>query len=97
MAGLAGLLSKVIDSGTKGSLKNILTGAGLTLASNAVFLTIVNQYINNLRGQVGGLSADLASLIHLTGGDLALSIILSAVVTRLTINPPKLSVMKGGK
>lgn len=97
MAGLSGLLTTIIESGTKGSLKNILTGAGLTLASNAVFMTIVNQYISKLRGQVGGLSADLASLIHLTGGDIAISIVLSAIVTRLALNPPKLSMIKGGK
>lgn len=97
MAGLGGLLSKVIESGTKGGLKNILMGAGLTLASNAVFLTIVNRYIATLQNQVGGLSADLSGLIHLSGFDVAMSIVLSAVVTRLTISPPKLSLMKGGK
>jgi membrane protein insertase Oxa1/YidC/SpoIIIJ len=94
MAGLSGLLSKVIDSSTKGGLKNLLAGAGLTLASNAVFMVIVEQYITHLRAQTGALSADLASLIHLSGGDYALSIILSAVVTRIAINPPKLSMMK---
>lgn len=94
MAGLSGILSSVIDSATKGGLKSFLTGAGLTLASNAVFLTIVEQYITHLRAETGALSADLASLIHLSGGDYAMSIVLSAIVTRIAINPPKLSMMK---
>lgn len=93
----SGILTKVIESGTRGGLKNVLLGAGLTLASNGAFMLIVNQYIDTLRGQVGGLSADLAGLIHLTGGDIAISIVLSAIVTRLSLNPPKLSMIKGGK
>lgn len=89
-----GLLAKVFDSSNKGLLKDILTGAGLTLASNAVFLTFANQYIDNLQSQTGALSASLASILHIAGIDYSMSIVLSAIVTRLAINPPSLTLTR---
>lgn len=92
--GLASLLSKSLDSASSGLLKKVLTGAGLGLASTAGVTALVNSYIDNLRSSTGGLSAELLAILHLSGLDYALSIILSAVVTRIALNSVGMTLTK---
>jgi len=85
--------SKLVDMFTslqKGSLKNILSGAGLMLGSNAIFMTTFETAVNALRNSTNSVSSDVLSLAHLSGFDWAMSIILGAIVTRLTLNSSKL-------
>lgn len=93
-AGFGSFLQKVFSSSNKGLLNDLLTGAGLTLASNAVFLTLANQYISTIQAQTAGLSQGLAVMLHLSGIDYSISIVLSAIITRLTLKPPSLSFMR---
>lgn len=95
--GLSSILSKTVDSASSGFLKKALTGAGLGLASTAGVTVLVNSYIDNLRTSTGGLSAELLAILHLSALDYALSIILSAVVTRIALNSAGLQLSKLSK
>lgn len=89
--------SKLVDIFTslqKGSLKNVLGGAGIMLASSAIFMTAFAAAVNSFRNSLGGVSADVLALAHLAGFDLAMSIILGAIVTRLSLNSSKLMLKK---
>ena len=49
-------LSDLFTSLQKGTLKNVLTGAGLMLGSNAIFLTAFSAAVNVLKNSVGSFS-----------------------------------------
>lgn len=78
----------------KGWLKDVLTGAGLTLGTSAVVLTALNTAISKVRDDVGQMSAELLALMHLSGIDVAMSIIIGAIVTRHTLQSTKLTLKK---
>ncbi|MGB2784566.1 DUF2523 family protein [Psychrobacter sp.] len=94
---LSSLLSKSLDSASSGFLKKLLTGAGLGIASTAGVTVLINQYIDNLRTSTGGLSVELLAILNLAGVDFVISIILSAVVTRIALNSANLSLTKLSK
>lgn len=78
----------------KGWLKDVLTGAGLTLGTSAVVLTALNTAVAHLRGSVNQMSADILMVMNLAGIDVAMSIIIGAVVTRHTMQASKLFLQK---
>lgn len=84
--GLASLIAKVLESRESGLLKNILTGAGLTLGSTIIVTTTINAYIDNIKADVNSLPQDLLAIMGLSNVDYAFSVILSAVVARATMN-----------
>lgn len=89
--------SKLVDIFTslqKGQLKNMLTGAGIMLTSSAIFMTAFAAAVNQFRNSLNGVSGDALALAHLAGFDIAMSIILSAIVTRLSLNSSKLMLKK---
>lgn len=92
MNSLASLLQKLI----KGFGKNMLIGAGLGLASSAIVLTVVNHYINKIIASAGALG-QMAAILHLGGMDIAISIVIGAVVVRATLVSTKLSLVKSQK
>ena len=47
-----------------------------------------------LKNSVNSVSADVLGLAHLAGFDVAMSLILGAIVTRLTLNSQKLMLKK---
>lgn len=87
-------LAALFTSLQKGALKNILTGAGVMLGSNIIFLSVFATAVNVLRNSVGSVSGDVLGLAHLAGFDIAMSLILGAIVTRLTLNSSKLALRK---
>ncbi|PJF05138.1 DUF2523 family protein [Acinetobacter seifertii] len=87
-------LVSIISSLQSGSLKRILGGAGIYLASSAMFITAFGAAVNTLRSSVSGISGDVLALAHLAGFDVAMTIVLSAVVTRLSLNSSKLVLRK---
>lgn len=89
-------VSKLATSLEKGSLKNILTGAGVMLASSASVMTAFSAVVSQLQSSVGSVSSNVLALAHLSGIDAGMSIILGAVVTRLTISSQKLFLKKAG-
>ena len=90
MTSLATLL-KSID---KGWLKNILSGAGLTLGTAGVSMILINQVINNFKTNVNSIPADVLSLAHIAGFDYAISIVLGAIVAKATQGAANLSLRK---
>lgn len=91
-----GLLAKAIQ-GTFGGLgKRVLVGMGLGLASGAVVLTVINYYINKIVMSASRLG-DMAAILHLGGMDVAVSIIIGAVIVRATIGATKVSLTKAAK
>lgn len=87
-------LISIITSLQSGSLKRIMSGAGVYLASSAIFITAFGTAVNTLKSSVSGISGDVLALAHLAGFDVAMTIVLSAVVTRLTLNSSKLVLRK---
>lgn len=87
-------LSAVLDSFNKGFLKKLLAGAGIGLASSAVFMTAFTALLNSFQNSLGGVSYTILSLAHVAGIDTSLTILLSAMVTRLALNSSALSIRK---
>lgn len=85
-SGLSGLLAKVLESRESGLLKNLLAGAGLTFASTAVITSSINAYVSHIKYDIGSLPHEMLSLMGLSQIDYALSVILSAIVSRAAMN-----------
>jgi len=90
---MGGFLKAFFTGLLGGSLKTILTGAGLGLASAAISMAVINYYIDQTVSAAGGLGT-FASLLGIAGFDVALSIIFSAIVLRITINSTRLTIRK---
>jgi len=80
----------------QGSVKTALLGAGLGLASAVVMKTVLERYINQALQQMQGFDAVVASFLHLSGFDIALSVVIGALIARVTMNSMKLSLIKRG-
>lgn len=76
------------------ALKRILIGAGLALFSSQVIQTLIDSYINKaLSGMsFGGSSAIL--FLGLSGADVALSILIGALIARSFIEASKIGLRK---
>lgn len=90
-------LITLVKSVNKGWLKDVLTGAGLTLCTSAVTLTALDTAISTFKGQLGQVSQDILGLAHIAGFDYAMSIILGAIVARQVQSAGKLSLQKLAK
>lgn len=86
MKGLAAIFAKLFDSFAKGFLGKALVGAGLTLASTATITTLINSYVSKLQSDVYSMPADLLMILGLSKVDYAISVVLSAVVSRVFMN-----------
>lgn len=84
----------LFESLEKGFLKNVLAGAGVMLASSAIFMTAFIAVFNSFKNSLNSVGADLLSIAHLAGFDVAITILLSACVTKMTLNASKLSLRK---
>lgn len=94
MTSLITLLSKLLDSASKGFLANVLVGAGLTLSSTLVVTGLVDQYIKTIQSDVYSLPQSLLMILGLSKIDYALSVVLSAVVARAAMNASGVFVKK---
>lgn len=86
--------ASIITSLQKGSLKNILTGAGVGLATSSISYMAFQQAVNAVKNQAYGIGGDIIALMHIGGFDIFFSTILASIVTLLTINAGKLSLSK---
>ncbi len=78
----------------RGWLKDVLVGAGLTLGTSAVSMSALNIAVNRLKTDLNSVSNVILSLMHLMGLDVAMSLVLGAIVARHTIQASKLTLMK---
>ncbi len=65
------------------AIKQLLTGAGLGLASSVVVKTILNMYIDRALNGLGGVQ--VSGLLAIGGLDVAISVIIGALIMRATI------------
>lgn len=89
-------LTDIFASLTKGSLKNILGGAGLTLATAGITLTALNTAVSQFKSNIGHAGVQVLQLAHLAGFDVAISLILGAIMTRYTQKSANLVLKKKG-
>ncbi|CAO3300486.1 MULTISPECIES: DUF2523 domain-containing protein [Stenotrophomonas] len=76
------------------SLARVLTGAGLGLATGAALLPLVKSALNLVVSYWGGISGDLANVLLLAGAGEAITIVGSAMVTKVVIDAGKVAVQK---
>ena len=86
MASLVGLFKSL----QKGALKNILEGAGITLATSGTVMVAINTAIDHFKQSLNQLPATLLQLAGLSGFDVAFSLVLGAIATRYIQNAGKL-------
>lgn len=91
---MGALLAKILDGFAKGLLGKMFAGAGITFASTAIMTGIVEQYIARLQSMTGSISADMLAILHLGGFDYAISVILSAVMSRLVLDGTHLTLKR---
>ena len=81
---LATVLTKIADLTLSKAGRTVLTSLGVGLVSAGISLNIFNQYLNYLQSSYSALG-DVAGILGLAGVDYGLSIILSAVVVKITL------------
>lgn len=91
---MGNLLYQVGDYLLGSALHRILTGAGLTLGTASVSLVVVQDLIDYTRSNLSGISDFGAAMIDLSGTDVALSLTVSAILTRMTIERGALFLMQ---
>ena len=87
-------LATLFASLQKGLLKNVLTGAGITLATSGALLLVLNTAVTTFKSSLGAIPLTVLNLAGLAGFDYAFSIILGAIVTKYVQNSSKLSLRK---
>ncbi|AMX18662.1 DUF2523 domain-containing protein [Acinetobacter baumannii] len=87
-------LATLFSSLQKGFLKNVLTGAGITLATSGTLLLALNTAVTTFKNTLGGIPVTVLNLAGLAGFDYTFSIILGAIVTRYIQNSSKLTLRK---
>lgn len=70
----------------KNSVKTILLGAGLALVSTASSIALLDVFISRLQDQANSMATDTIQMLALSGFPTAFSMVIGAVVYRLTIN-----------
>lgn len=90
---MGSLFKRLLDSFGDGFLNRIIKGAGISLISGTVILTVINYLINKFMSDFF-VVGDLASLVGVSGLDQCISIIISAFIARAMISTSNLSLSK---
>jgi hypothetical protein len=90
---MGAILLRILGFFSAGFVQQALAGAGLGLFTSTFVLTILNKYIASAESSFTGL-ASFASLLGIAGCDQALSIVVGAMVYRVTVNSLALSFRK---
>lgn len=80
----------------EGFTKDLLVILGITFGTSAITLNALNIAVSKLRSDVNQMSDNILMLMHLSGIDVAMSIIIGAIVTRHTIRATKFTLQKVG-
>lgn len=76
------------------SIARVLGGAGLSLVSAAVLIPLVTTMLNEAASAMGGMPGDMLSIVALFGFGEAMSIIGSAMLTRLAIQSTSVGIKR---
>mgnify|MGYP000163758765 CR=1 FL=1 len=94
---LCGFRATVLDAGRKilqMMAQVVAVGAGLALVSSQIILSIINVYINKaLSGMSTGASSAMAFL-GLSGADVAISILIGALIARASMEAMNIGLKK---
>ncbi|RZG66680.1 DUF2523 domain-containing protein [Acinetobacter wuhouensis] len=90
---IAAVLLYVLEKVLSFAFKKLLIGAGIGLASFALTQTAFSFFLDFVHARFNDL-ASIFFIIQLTGLDVALSYVISAVSIRLTMNAGKLAFRK---
>lgn len=88
------ILANLLKGINKGWLKDVLSGAGLTLGTAALSMVFISQLIDMFKSNLNSISAGVLGLAHIAGFDYAISIILGAIVASVAKNAGSLSLRK---
>lgn len=87
---MGNLLKRLLDSFADGFLNRLLKGAGISLLSGTLILTVINHLIAKFLSDFF-VVGDLAALVGVGGLDQCISIVISAVIARATISSSSMS------
>lgn len=87
---LAGLLKNLFGD----SVARVLGGAGLSLATAAALIPLLTTAMNAAAGAIGGIPADVLNVALLAGFGEALSIVGSAMLTRVGMQAASVGVRR---
>lgn len=68
------------------AIRRMLTGAGLTLASAGVSVAVVESLIERIESELSSLPHLAIALMNLSATDTAVSLVLSAMLSRTVVN-----------
>lgn len=71
-----------------------LFGAGLGLVSSQIILTLINTYINKAIAGLSFGSSKIVMFLGLSGTDVAISVLVGALIARATIEASKIGLKK---
>lgn len=90
---MGNLLKSILDSFAEGFLSKLIKGAGISLISGTLILTIINFLIDKFLSDFF-VVGDLAALVGVSGLDQCISIIMSAFIARAMISTSNVSLGK---
>lgn len=90
---MGNLLKKLIESLIDGFLSRVIKGAGISIISGTLILTVINFLINKFLTDFF-IVGDLTSLVGVSGLDQCISIVMSALIARAMISSTNLTVGK---
>ncbi|WP_170248592.1 DUF2523 family protein [Acinetobacter geminorum] len=90
---LISLLQKVSDITLSKGGRTVLSSLGVGLVSSSVSISLFNSYITYLQNSYSALG-DVAGILGLAGVPYGLSIIISAVVIKITLKAKNVSLGK---
>lgn len=96
MSNLSTILNNTMSFFSKGFVKNSLTGAGLGLGSYVALQALYETFLSHLQGNFSQL-ANIFYAINMSGLDVALSIVVSAINIRIFMNSKQLFLRKMSK
>lgn len=88
------ILANLLKGINKGWLKDVLSGAGLTLGTAALSMVFISELIDMFKGNLNSIPAGVLGIAHIAGFDYAISIVLGAIVTAAAKNAGSLSLRK---
>lgn len=90
---MGNLLKSLLDSFAEGFLSKLIKGAGISLVSGTVILTVINFLVDRFMTDFF-VVGDLAAFVGISGLDQCISIIISAMIARAMITSSTLTLSK---
>lgn len=90
---MGNFLKGILDSFAEGFLNRLIKGAGISLLSGTLILTVINWLFARFLSDFF-VVGDLASLVGVAGLDTCISIVMSAMIARAMISSSSIGIGK---